>query len=56
MFRSILLVFLCFKIDFGIFSRLLSWHVARKLVSDHLDSGLDWTVDSGLVWIVDMIG
>ena len=45
-FRSILPVFLCFKVDFGIFSGLLSWHVARKLVSDHLDSGLYCTDSS----------
>ena len=49
--RSILPVFLCFKVDFGIFSGLLSWQVARKLVSDHLDSGLAWKLDSGLDWI-----
>ena len=47
--RSILPVFLCFKVDFGIFRGLLSWQVARKLVSDHLDSGLDWIARSLII-------
>ena len=47
--RSIFPVFLCFKVNFGIFSGLLSWQVARKLDPDHLDSGLDWIARSLII-------